>query len=73
MAVIAAEGVVGNRPFMATAAALAVVLLEEGIWLEAGAWARAVAPLKATKLVMRAGLPTRDALSAYLAQRATRR
>ncbi len=44
----------------AFAAALAVALLEERSWQEAGAWASAAAALKTTKLGAQAGLPTRD-------------
>ena len=52
----------------AFAAALAVALLEERPWQEAGAWASAAAALKTTKLGAQAGLPTRDQILALLAK-----
>jgi ribokinase len=52
----------------AFAAALAVALLEERPWQEAGAWASAAAALKTTKLGAQAGLPTREQILALLAK-----
>src|SRR6266498_5496695 len=50
----------------AFAAALAVALLEERSWQEAGAWASAAAALKTTKIGAQAGLPTREQVLALL-------
>jgi len=52
----------------AFAAALAVGLLEERSWQQAGAWASAAAALKTTKVGAQAGLPTRDQVLALLAK-----
>lgn len=52
----------------AFAAALAVALLEERSWSEAGAWASAAAALKTTKIGAPAWLPTRDQVLALLAK-----
>ena len=52
----------------AFAAALAVALLEERPWQEAGAWASAAAALKTTRLGAQAGLPTRKQVMALLAR-----
>lgn len=56
----------------AFAAALAVGLLEERPWSEAGAWASASAALKTTKLGAQAGLPTRDQVLALVAKEAAK-
>jgi ribokinase len=56
----------------AFASTLAVGLLEERSWQEAGAWASAAAALKTTKLGAQAGLPTRDQVLALLAKEETK-
>jgi ribokinase len=53
----------------AFAAAIAVALAEGRRWSEAGPWASAAAALKTTKLGAQAGLPRREEVLSFLAQR----